>query len=279
MLLMFAFGGIRIVHSWILRMMDLKDLLVTTCGKPSGKLLHQARNAALRWNVPFAERAWKGSLRPLLDQSRAVIVFGRSGVELWDAQGRTAFHEGLAALRLGRLARGDRSDPLVRAADFQPGDAVLDATLGLGQDAMVAARAVGPGGSVLGVERSAALHALVAAGLQARRQDPEACRIETRCADSAEVLASLPPRAVDVVLFDPMFGRSQGAQPPFQMLRRHASHAPLTPELLALGRRVARRAVVVKAARYSDALKGLGLTPEPHSRFSQVVFARASPHP
>ena len=82
-----------------------------------------------------------------------------------------------------------------------------------------------------------------------------------------------------VVLFDPMFGRSQGAQPPFQVLRRHATHAPLTPELLALGRRAARRVVVVKAARYSDALKGLGLVPEPHSRFTQVVYARASPHP
>ncbi|HEY8206808.1 MAG TPA: class I SAM-dependent methyltransferase [Myxococcaceae bacterium] len=233
----------------------------------------------MRWNVPFAERGWKAPLQPLLDQARAVIVFGNHGVELWDSEGRTAFHEGLAALRLGRLARGDRTDPLVRAADFQPGDIVLDATLGLGQDAMVAARAVGPSGRVLGVERSAALHALVAAGLESRRPDPGSGRIETRCADSAEVLASLPPRAVDVVLFDPMFGRSQGAQPPFQMLRRHASHAPLTPELLALGRRVARRVVVVKASRYPDILKGLGLTPEPRSRLTQVVYARASPHP
>ena len=255
------------------------ELLVTTCGKISGNRLHCARNAALRWNVPFAERGWKQPLQPLLDQARAVIVFGKNGVELWDREGRIAFHEGLAALRLGRLARGDRSDPMVRAADFQPGESVLDATLGLGQDAMVAARAVGPAGSVLGVERSAALHALVSAGLEARPPDPDSGRIETRCADSAQILASLPPRAVDVVLFDPMFGRSQGAQPPFQFLRRHASHAPLTPELLALGRRAARRVVLVKAARYSDALKRLGLTPEPHSRFSQVVYARASPHP
>ena len=29
----------------------------------------------------------------------------------------------------------------------------------------------------------------------------------------------------------------------------------------------------------SDALKALGLAPEPHSRFTQVVYARASPLP
>jgi len=257
----------------------MTELLVTTCGTPSGNLLHRARNAALRWNVPFAEREWKGPLQPLLDQAKAVIVFGQRGVELWDSEGRTAFHEGLAALRLGRMARGDRTDPLVRTADFHAGDVVLDATLGLGQDAMVAARAVGPSGRVLGVERSAAIHALVAAGLETRRPDAASARIETRCADSADVLAELGPKSVDVVLFDPMFGRSQGAQPPFQMLRRHASHAPLSAELLQLGRRAARRVVVVKAARYSDALKRLGLTPEPHSRFTQVVYARASSLP
>jgi len=279
MLLVFAFHGFAIVHSGFFSASEMTELLVTTCGKPSGNLLHRARNAALRWNAPFTEREWKAPLRPLLDQAKAVIVFGQRGVELWDAEGHIAFHEGLAALRLGRYARGDRADPLVRTADFHDGDVVLDATLGLGQDAMVAARAVGPSGRVLGVERSAALHALVAAGLEARRPDPASARIETRCADSAEVLAELEPGSVDVVLFDPMFGRSQGAQPPFQLLRRHASHAPLTPELLELGRRAARRVVVVKAARYSDALKRLGLTPEPHSRFTQVVYARASSLP
>lgn len=255
------------------------ELLVTTCGTPCGKVLHRAREAAARWGAPFVERGWKGPLQPLLGQAKAVIVFGDLRVELWDAEGHTAFHDGLAALRLGRYARGDRTDPLVRAADFQPGDAVLDATLGLGQDSLVAARAVGPTGRVLGVERSAALHALVDSGLESRPQDPQACRIQACRGDSAEVLAALPPRSFDVVLFDPMFGRSQGAQPPFQLLRRHASHAQLTPELLALGRRVARRVVVVKAARYSDALRQLGLAPEPHSRFTQVVYARASSLP
>ena len=258
------------------------EFLVTTSGTLYGKRLHYAQDVAARWGVPFAPRGPRESeksLQKMLREARAVLVIGRDRVDLWDAEGRTGFHDGLAALRLGRLAQGARDDRLVRAADFRPGEAVLDATLGLGQDALVAARAVGPTGSVLGVERSAALHALVTVGLEGRPADPQACRIETRRGDSAEVLAALPPGSVDVVLFDPMFGRSQGAQPAFELLRRHATHAPLTPALLALGRRAARRVVVVKAARYSDALRSLGLTPEPHPRLSQVVYARASPLP
>jgi hypothetical protein len=229
--------------------------------------------------VPFVEREWKGALQPILERARSVIVFGTGRLELWDASGHVAFAEGLAALRIGRWARGDRNDALVRAADLRAGDTVLDCTLGLGQDAMVAARAVGPSGRVLGVEKSVALHALVSSGLQARRPDPEACRVETLRGDCAQVLASLPPGAFDAVLFDPMFGRSQGAQPAFQMLRRHAEAAPLSPEVLRLGRRAARRVVVVKAARYSDQLRRLGLTPEPGPRFAQVSWARASPLP
>lgn len=255
------------------------DLVVTTCGTPTGAIRDRALQAASGWRVPFMERRWKGSLRPLLEEARAVLVFGQDRLDLWDGEGRIAFHEGLAAFRLQRHARGDRGDPLLRAAELRPGDAVFDATLGLGQDAMVAARAVGPAGRVLGVEKSVALHALVSSGLGARAQDPESCRVETLRADSAQVLASLPPRSFDVVLFDPMFSRTKGAQPAFQLLRRHADPAPLTPELLDLGRRVARRVVVVKGARHSGDLSRLGLSPEPHSRFAQVQFARASSLP
>lgn len=258
---------------------ELVELVVTTSGNPSGTLVNLAREAAARWGVPFLERGRKAPLHALLGEARAVMVFGRERMELWDREGHIAFHEGLAAFRLERLARGDRGDPLVRAADLRPGDSVLDATLGLAQDAMVVARAVGPRGRVLGVEKSVALHALVSSGLQARREDPESCRIETLRADCAEVLASLRPGAFDAVLLDPMFTRARGAQPSFQLLRRHAEHASLTPELLLLARRAARRVVVVKGARFSGELRRLGLTPEPGSRFASVELARAPPLP
>ena len=150
-----------------------------------------------------------------------------------------------------------------------PGERVLDATLGYAQDARVAARLVGPGGLVLGVESSMPLAVLAEASL--RR---EGSAIEVRHADSGEVLRGMPAASVDVVLFDPMFGRALAAQPGFEMLRRLANPSPLKAEILAEARRVARRAVLVKAARYTPMLRSLGLRHEHASRSAPVVWAR-----
>jgi hypothetical protein len=104
----------------------------------------------------------------------------------------------------------------------------------------------------------------------------EGSTIEVRHADSGGLLRGLPSASADVVLFDPMFGRALAAQPGFEMLRRLANPSPLKAEVLAEARRVARRAVLVKAARYTPVLRSLGLRPEHASRSAPVVWARVS---
>jgi 16S rRNA G966 N2-methylase RsmD len=101
--------------------------------------------------------------------------------------------------------------------------------------------------------------------------------VEVVHADAREYLRTLSARSFDVVFFDPMFARPRKAQPGFDVLRRFADHAPLTLETLEEGRRVARRWVVVKGAKYSDDLKKLGLTPEPGSTYTDVVWGRVGP--
>jgi hypothetical protein len=159
------------------------------------------------------------------------------------------------------------------AAGLGAGDAVLDCTLGLGADALVAAAAVGPGGRVLGLEASRLLAAWVAEGL-GRLPDPAARRVEVRAADHAEALASLPDRSFDVVLFDPMFRHPRAEPPGFDLVRRLADRRPLTPEALARARRVARRWVVVKDGAPGWDLARLGLVPLPSSRGAHRYFAR-----
>ncbi|MDX3193697.1 methyltransferase domain-containing protein [Streptomyces sp. MN03-5084-2B] len=56
--------------------------------------------------------------------------------------------------RIGFLTRGRRYRELVRRSGAQPGDRVLDVGCGTGYLAGIAARAVTPGGSVLGVDAS-----------------------------------------------------------------------------------------------------------------------------
>ncbi|MBN1205052.1 MAG: class I SAM-dependent methyltransferase [Myxococcaceae bacterium] len=252
-------------------------LAITTSASPTEPLIARAQAAARQWGVPFLLRRHKKSLSAWFgSHAEALLVFGHDGVTLWDKEGHHGFHLGMAHLRRLRVAQGE-PDTFVRVAQLGPGDAVLDCSLGLAQDALVASRAVGPTGRVVGVEKSLALCALVAEGLKLHELGPDSCRVEVVHADALEHLRSLPARSFDIVFFDPMFARPQKAQPGFDVLRRFADHAPLTREALEEGRRVARRWVLIKGARHSDDLKKLGLSPEPGSRYTDVAWARIAP--
>ena len=251
---------------------------VTTSGKPEESLVAQAREAARRWGLPFVPRRRKQPIGPLLESyAQALIVFEREAeVSLWDAEGSFRFNPGMAHLRRLRVQAGQRDDALLRVAELAPGDTFLDCTLGLGQDALVAALAVGPSGRVVGVEKSLALHAVVSEGLRAYDTGPGSCRVEAVHADAQAYLRAQASGSFDVVFFDPMFEKPKKSQPAFEMLRRFAEHAPLTPEVLEEARRVARRWVVVKAGKYSDDLARLGLSAEPGSRYTDVIWGRVA---
>ncbi len=188
---------------------------------------------------------------------------------------------GMGALRAKRLrarAGGGEVDPTARdpfldAAGLREGDEVLDCTVGLGADALVAAAAVGPRGRVVGIEASPALAAWVAEGLR-RLAHEAASRIEVRSGDHAAALAALPDRSFDVVLFDPMFRHARAEPAAFDVVRRLADPRPLSPATLARARRVARRWVVVKDGAPGWDLARLGLVPLPSSRGAHRYYAR-----
>jgi SAM-dependent methyltransferase len=248
-------------------------LAIALSGSQDAALLAEAERCAVRWGLPLLLRAPKAPLRGLLGQAHALVVFGRDAVSLWDDQGHVRGSAGLGALRIDGIDKGRTEDPLQRIGELRPGERVLDATLGFGQDARVAARLVGPGGAVVGLESSLPLAVLAQATL-ARERPTRSAAIEVQHRDSGEYLAGCPRGAFDVVLFDPMFVRALASQPGFDLLRRHANPAALTPQMMADARRVARRLVLVKSARYTPALKALGLRPERASRSAPVVWAR-----
>lgn len=247
---------------------------MSTSGQASPSHVAQAQAAAQRLGLPYLPRRKKEALSHLLGtRASALLLFGGTGVTLTDLKGTFTFHPGMAHLRMMRLAAGE-PDTLVRLAELQPGESFLDCTLGLAQDALVAARAVGPSGKVVGLEVSVALHAVVSEGLLEMSWPEASARIEVHRADTRSFLPTLPSGSFDVVLFDPMFEEPKKAQPSFEMLRRYADHAPLTLDTLREARRVARRSVLIKGARHSQDLAKLGLKPEPGSRFSDVVWAK-----
>ncbi len=251
-------------------------LAITTSGKCDDSVRERAQAFARKTGLPLHRRGYKAPLGELFGKvADAFLVFEADAVVLADPLGSLSFHPGMAHLRIKALEAGER-DRLVEAGELRAGDSVLDCTLGLAQDALVAARAVGPEGRVVGLEKSFALWAVVSEGLGGKAYDERSCAIDVRHADAASVLRESPAGSFDVVVFDPMFERPRKSQPAFEVLRRHADHSPLTPEVFEEARRVARRWVVVKGSRYSTDLKKLGLVPERASRSATTVFGRVA---
>jgi 16S rRNA (guanine1516-N2)-methyltransferase len=246
---------------------------IALSGSQDPTLLAEAQSCADRWHLPLLRRAPKAPLRGLLRDAEALVVFGGDAVSLWDREGHVRGSAGLAALRIDGIDKGRSEDPLQRVGGLAPGERVLDATLGFGQDARVAARLVGPTGVVAGLESSLPLAVLAEATLAREARDRSAA-IVVQHREAGPFLAEAAAGAFDVVLFDPMFVRALASQPGFDLLRRHANPSPLTSQMLADARRVARRLVLVKSARYTPALKALGLRPERASRSAPVVWAR-----
>jgi 16S rRNA (guanine1516-N2)-methyltransferase len=248
-------------------------LAVVTSGRLNDQQATRARTQAQKWNLPFIERKPKTPLAPLFELASALLVFDAQGVTLRDTFGALRFHEGLARLRIGRLDGGFDEDLLVRLAELKPGDTVLDCTLGLAQDAMVSARAVGPTGRVIGIEKSFPIFAVVSEGLKTW-VCAKACRIEPVHHDALEYLAHLPPKSFDCVVLDPMFDKPAKAQPSFEALRRHACFSAIGPEWVRQARRVARRCVLVKGRQPAvllDALQGVSAE---FFQFSRVAWAK-----
>lgn len=242
-------------------------LLVTTAKDATAEASRRAAEVAARCGAEVATRS--GSLATLLAARGAEVAYvvGREG-EWLQAPGskRLAVHRGM----LGSRRDAGVIHPLVRAlapAGEPPLALVLDATLGLAQDAIHVADVLGI--EVVGVEVSPALAALAEAGLrrESARGLAAAARIRVVCGDAAEVLAAMPAGAVDAVYVDEMFARPRRSAPGFALLRRIAAHAPLGERFWSEARRVAARRVVVKLPRDAADPSGAG--------FDELVIGQA----
>lgn len=257
-------------------------IAVTTVLRPSPEEEQTALEAAGRRGLPFAPRAGRALTRVAAAAAvQALLVLSASRSVLVVEGREHAWSPGLGLLRAKRARARLRGappdptthDPYLEASGIEDGDAVLDCTLGLGADALVAAVAAGPRGRVLGIESSTALAAWAGEGLL-RADDEAARRIEVRAGDHAEVLASLPERSFDVVVFDPMFRHARAEPAGFDVVRLLADPRPLAAEALARARQVARRWVVVKDGAPGWDLARLGLTPLPSARGAHRYYAR-----
>ncbi|MGE5454441.1 MAG: class I SAM-dependent methyltransferase [Methylocystaceae bacterium] len=203
-----------------------------------------------------------------------VIVWQDNGPVLHLAGQKFFFHPSMAKARISMLRKDLIKDPMLTAMNLQAGDTILDCTLGLGADAIVAAFATGESGMVTGLEKNPVLAALVAYGMTHYATDMKCLaaamqRIRVINDNHLSYLTDLPSNTFDIIYFDPMFRQPLQASSGIKPLRLLAEGSPLETEALQEAIRVAKKRVVFKERNGSPEFNRLGC--------EQVIGSASSP--
>lgn len=249
--------------------------MVTTPRHGGLHLEQQARELAETVGGVFQPRQDR-SLEDLAAFGWPVVVLTQQGMQVHTPEGILYYHPGMGKPRIKRLKKGGQ-DPMVVAMDLSAGQSVLDCTLGLGSDALVASYVVGPSGRVVGWESIPLLAELVRRGLQEYEDDDPSVveamrRIRVENRDHRVALATLASRSFDVVYFDPMFREPVHLSAHMRPLRLLVDQRPLEEAVVQEALRVARRRVVIKERRDSPLFARWGVRKLVGGRNSRVVY-------
>ena len=249
-----------------------------TCNKNDNKTLkEQAKAWAQKLQVPCVKRYENGSLDAMLRDYHvdALLIAGKKGPQLYSREGMLLYHPGLGKVRWQRVVQRCETDNFLTAMDIRPGQRVLDCTVGLAADALLASHAVGETGMVVGLEASLPLWFLVSQGVSSYKskfpdlvQDLQ--RIRIIHAEASEYLKALPEDSFDAVYFDPMFRQPVRKSSEMVPLRPLAFSQPLTQEMVEMALKTASRVVIKE--RSVEILQEYGCTEFVGTKYSAVRF-------
>ncbi|WP_409301243.1 class I SAM-dependent methyltransferase [Peribacillus sp. SCS-155] len=227
-------------------------MFVTTGGRTDEAGMRAAREIAIKLGVDFVPRDKKSIQELQSSRQEDCLVAGRNRLELYRINESQPFffHPNIGMLRIKRLIKGE-DDPFIEASGITEGSHVLDCTLGLGADAMVASFAAGVSGRVDGVEENPFLAFLVEKGLSEFRSGNEEIdkamrKIHIHAENHLDFLKKCGKNEYDVVYFDPMFDENIPESDGIRTLTYFASFHKITDEIIQEARRVARQRVVLK---------------------------------
>ena len=251
--------------------------IVTTSHKPDPCSVAIGRWAAEVLNSEFIDRS-RMSLEDLKIKHNAenIIVVANGDMKLYSPRGEYFFHPSMSVPRIKAIKQG-KSDHMIAAMALKPGDSVLDCTLGLGSDAIVASFAAGTEGLVTGIEAVPELALIVKHGMANYQSESQALksameRIRVECALYEQYLTGIPDLAFDIVYFDPMFRHPRLKSSSMEPLRGIVKYDPLSPKAVKDALRVARKRVVMKENNFSQEFARLGFSTVIGGRYSPVAF-------
>ncbi|HWR40389.1 MAG TPA: class I SAM-dependent methyltransferase [Patescibacteria group bacterium] len=254
----------------------MNEIIVTTAGDPTPELQDEARKISAELEGLYLERGRQSLASMVAGGAEQLLVVGKNGMVVHTPGGQMFFHLSMAQLRLKNVTDG-KSDHMAEAMGLGAGDSVLDCTLGLATDAIVASYLTGAAGRVQGIEASTLLFFLVREGLKNFDTASESLnaalrRIGVVNADSGEYLRRQPAKSWDIVFFDPMFRQPVYRSSALKPLRFLADKRPLTEAMIAEACRVARRRVVIKEASGSEEFARLGCRRLAGGKYSSVAY-------
>lgn len=254
----------------------VSQTVVTTVQHPNDFVQALAKDMCVHLQACFVPRE-QSSLDKLRERFslNVIAVATKRGPRLEMPGGSFFFHPSMAALRMKNVNDG-LLDHMVAAMQLRPGMTVLDCTLGLGTDAIIASHI--SNGGVTGLEASPLLAYVTAWGLQHPAVElPEVLRqamrsINVRNCNYDEYLHAQPDNAYDVVYFDPMFSNPIWGSSNMRPLRWLAERTSLVEETLIQAKRVARHRVVIKTAVVDNLFSNLGVDELAGGKYSRVKY-------
>ncbi|MGM9987442.1 MAG: class I SAM-dependent methyltransferase [Bacillaceae bacterium] len=239
-------------------------MIVTTAGRTDEETIQYAKEVAIELNCIYKERR-KVSIPHMQETYQEdILVVGRNRLQLYPKGNQPPFffHPNSATFRVKRLMDG-KHDPIIETAGLRSGMRLLDCTLGLASDSIVASYVVGETGCVTGIEHNRYVAYLAKQGLQqwdsGMATFNEAMkRINVVNAHHLAFLKSCEENEYDVVYFDPMFEASLLHSDGIEGIKAFACYDELLEESIMEAKRVAKEKVILKDHYQSDRFNRFG---------------------
>lgn len=219
--------------------------------------LDYGQELAEKYGFPFCPRNGKTirQLQSILNS--ALLVAHAQGCYYVNGPDTLRYHMGLAPLRLKQIQKG-KTEYLLEALDLRGDENIIDATFGLGSDALIMASFLqSASGRILGLESADPVFYVVTEGLlhfkdhTGQISEESRRKIKLLHRDHHTYLSEQADRSVDVVFFDPMFQQPVYGSDHLGGIRTFANADPLLGASIEEAIRVSRKKVVIKERRDS----------------------------
>jgi hypothetical protein len=227
-------------------------MFVTTAGRTDEQMMTKAQTIAEELQVPYMPRKKRSVLSLQKHTEDDCLVIGKNRLELYPFGESEPFffHPNSAMFRIKRLLKGEK-DPFIEAAQLTPGMSLLDCTLGLASDSIVASFVVGEKGRIIGTEASPYLAYIVRNGLHTwdsglPEMNEAMKRIAVHSCHSLDYLKTQASNSMDCVYFDPMFEETILESDGIKTLGKFARYDDLNDELMSEALRVASKRIILK---------------------------------